>query len=65
MIKKDDKDAIIAHLTETLQKVKAKLDENCYEHDYNDFETMVNCVPGDVVYEVIDYIDHRLLDVTF
>ena len=65
MIKKDDKDGIIKRLTETLQKVKAKLDKNCYKHNYNDFEMIVNCVTSDIVYEVIDYIDHRLMDVTF
>ena len=59
MIKKEDKDGIIKHLTETLEVLKNRLSTKNW-----------NGVPNNVVFDMtgfdaVDYIDHRLMDVTF
>lgn len=53
MIKENDKDAIIKHLLETLDKVNDMLD-SLLLYDYNDN-----------VDKIRDYIWHRKTDVTF
>lgn len=64
MINKDDKDGIIQHLTETLQNVKQALSnkyKKYYSYDSYDYDIFFkkedDCI--------IDYIDHRLMDVTY
>ena len=68
MIGKEDKDAIIKHLVETLDALSEKIESM----DYSDFYC-VECGEATVddarfneqKQELIDYIWHRKMDVTF
>lgn len=62
---KDDKDAQIEYLKNALADVKKALDENCYMHDYNDYEVEVNCIEAADVRNIEDFIDKRLLDLCY
>ena len=59
MIKKEDKDGIIKHLTETLEVLRNKLlgSQRCGRPN--------NAVFNMTGFDAVDYIDHRLMDVTF
>ncbi len=39
--------------------------DNCYLHDYNDYEVGVNCIESEDLAKITDFIDKRLNDVTY
>ena len=53
------------YLKESLSEVKRLLDQNCYTHNYSDYEVFVNCIEAEDVDDIVDFIDKRLNDVTY
>lgn len=62
---KNDKDAQIEHLKNTLAGVKRQLEQRCCIHYYNDFEVVVHCIEAEDVDSIVDFIDKRLNDVAY
>lgn len=62
---KNDKDAQIKYLKNVLTDVSKMLVDNCYLHDYNDYEVEVNCIESKDLAKITDFIDKRLNDVTY
>ena len=62
---KNDKDAQIEYLKHALADVSKMLVDNCYSHDYNDYEVEVNCIESRDLAKITDFIDKRLIDVTY
>ncbi len=51
---KNDKDAQIEYLKNTLASVKRQLEQRCCIHYYNDFEVVVRCIEAEDVDSIID-----------
>ena len=62
---KNDKDAQIEYLKNALADVSKMLVDNCYRHDYYDYEVEVNCIESKDLARITDFIDKRLNDVTY
>lgn len=62
---KNDKDAQIEYLKNALADVSKMLVDSCYSHDYNDYEVEVNCIESRDLAKITDFIDKRLIDVTY
>ena len=62
---KNDKDAQIEYLKNVLADVSKMLVDSCYSHDYNDYEVQVNCIESRDLTKITDFIDKRLIDVTY
>lgn len=62
---KDDKDAQIEYLKNVLADVSKMLVESCYSHNYNDYEVEVDCIVHEDLVKITDFIDKRLIDVTY
>ena len=62
---KNDKDAQIEYLKNTLADVSKMLVDSCYLHDYNDYEVEVNCIESRDLAKITDFIDKRIIDVTY
>ncbi len=65
MIAKEDKDKQIEYLKNTLADVSKMLVESCFSHDYNDYEVEVDCIESKDLLRITDFIDKRLIDVTY
>ena len=39
--------------------------DSCYLHYYNDYEVEINCIESRDLAEITDFIDKRLIDVTY
>ena len=48
-----------------LADVSKMLVDNCYSHDYNDYEVEVDCIEYEDLVKITDFIDKRLIDVTY
>ena len=62
---KNDKDAQIEYLKNALADVNKMLVDSCYLHYYNDYEVEINCIESRDLAEITDFIDKRLIDVTY
>lgn len=62
---KDDKDAQIEYLKNALVDVSKMLADSCYSHNYNDYEVEVDCIEYKDLVRIKDFIDKRLIDVTY
>ena len=63
--RKDDKESQVVYLKETLNLVKKMIDDHCYVHSIGYSDAEVDCITSLDAKSIIDFIDKKLIDVSY